>query len=243
VADCVNLTWLSNSMKTLCLSAEYKHLEQILGSHTAGDTALFGHSAFSLLLSAPTISNRFLFTQEIVPATYPKIHTCTINTDEPPLLENTFDLLVLPHTLETTEHYSERLDALVTLLKPEGKLILFGFNPMGPLNWKLGARPRSFNLHSATEVKTALRQCSCDISVVKHFLFSLGNPKQSTLASNTLKEKFGNLLFPSFSCLYMIVAKKKVVSMTPLKSKWSLAKTAKTRRAIPCRSEAKENTP
>jgi len=64
---------------------------------------------------------------------------CTVDLEEPaqvladphwlPFRENSFDLVVLPHALEFTDEPHQLLREVYRVIRPEGQLVVSGFNP------------------------------------------------------------------------------------------------------------------
>ena len=53
-----------------------------------------------------------------------------------PFANEAFDLVVLPHSLDFSSAPQQLLAEAVRVLAPEGRLILAGFNPLGPWWWR-----------------------------------------------------------------------------------------------------------
>lgn len=73
-------------------------------------------------------------------------HLVTGLAEALPFANETFDLVVLPHSLDFSPAPQQLLAEAVRVLAPEGRLILAGFNPLGPWWWhqqlvRFGCRP------------------------------------------------------------------------------------------------------
>lgn len=144
-----------------------------------------------------------------------------------PFPNETIDLVILPHTLET-----EELEAKATLaealrvLTPNGHVVILGFNPWSL--WGLLCNfsalqnyfPRLNHLYSMQKIRHWLFSEDANIILEKTFCYDL--PLKGRSQPTSLLEKVGPLLLPSVGNLYIMVAKKQVIPLKPIKTDWNL---------------------
>ena len=154
-----------------------------------------------------------------------------------PFADTSLDLLLLPHRLEFSERPHQTLREAARVMMPEGHLLISGFNPystwgvMAAVNKRLSCR-QSF----AKRFPKRLPWCGEFIGLarLKDWLKLLGFEIVSVQMSchvppfeqaiwhkrfifmDELSERCCNML----GGVYFIVAKKRVVGMTPLKPNW-----------------------
>jgi SAM-dependent methyltransferase len=136
------------------------------------------------------------------------------------------DLLLLMHTLDFSAEPHRVLREAERVLIPEGCLILVGFNPWslyglwgGLLGWR-GRAPWCGHFYSGARLRDWLSLLgfvvdSCDYS-------SFRPPLQRPRLLQRLKalEQIGRRAFPMFGGARLVVARKRVSTLTPLKPRW-----------------------
>ena len=148
--------------------------------------------------------------------------------DDLPFLEHSVDVCVLTHALEFSldPHHVIR-EANRTLI-PNGYLVLSGYNPfsLAGLNsfipYRRQQSPWNERFFSAMRVKDWLHLMGYEILMDERCLHSTlaNNISQGFIARHW--RKFAQRFFPSFGSVYVIVAKKRVLPLTPIKPKWKL---------------------
>lgn len=136
-----------------------------------------------------------------------------------------FKTIIIPHVLEFNENYVEILEETYNILQPElGKLVIFSFNP----NSLWGLRNKIFNFYSGKWIKKsslefALKEIG--FTVVNSNNFYLRPPIDNNLLQNIMLpfERLNPLL--PFGAINMIIAMKRVVTLTPTPLKWSHEKS------------------
>ena len=136
------------------------------------------------------------------------------------------DVVVMPHTLEfeTTPH--QVLREANRVLIGEGHLIITGFNPWSLWGlWRLflawrDIPPWSGKFIPLSRIKDWLSLLDFEVVETDHFYFR--PPLKNTRMMNSLLflEKMGKYLWPILGGVYIVVAKKRVVPLTPIKLEW-----------------------
>ncbi len=143
--------------------------------------------------------------------------------DQIPIQENSLDVIILPHSLDFYPDPSYLLKALVAPLMPEGSIIIFGFNPYSLLMIERWFQCQSLfekcNFLSSSNICKMLQENQCEIEQVKTFAFRPLLKNKSAMKKLRFLETLGSTCCPSLGCIYMIVARKRVETLTPLRLK------------------------
>lgn len=154
--------------------------------------------------------------------------------DKLPILSDDIDFVFLAHGLEFTKNPHEVLREVYSILKPEGQLIITGFNPWSIWGfWRLIVRyisraPYDGQYISQRRLKDWLALLGFD-TLQSSTCFFLP-PIQSENIRSRLKwfEKSLRFLFPKMGASYIILAKKRVLTLTAVRPKF-----AKRKRLLP----------
>lgn len=146
----------------------------------------------------------------------------TADTDDWPILTDSVDAIVLPHTLELTRDPHQVLREADRSLIPDGHLVILGFNPRSIwgvrriLTRKHGNMPWDARFLSMHRIKDWLGLLGFD-TLHSHYLF-----QRPPLQNPRLLEKLKVIDPPSgygymlFSAAYILVARKRSVILTPV---------------------------
>ena len=143
-----------------------------------------------------------------------------------PVASDSLDVLLLPHTLEFSNNPHEVLREADRVLIPEGYVVVMGFNPWGVwMLWRLalvwrGRPPWCGHFLRMGRLKDWLQLLGFDIEESHRYFFR--PPLRQQVVMNKLRflEKLGRRFWPFFGAAYIIVAKKRVATLTPLKPRW-----------------------
>lgn len=139
-----------------------------------------------------------------------------------PLQNESVDAVFLPHTMEFAPQPQALIAEVDRILLPEGRLLVLGFNPWSL--WRLG---KSFNVddggpwagqwrRSMTARRLLEAQGFATESVIS-FYYRPPVPSANHLQKLHFLESVGRAVWPYPGGLYLIVAKKKVAQMMPIK--------------------------
>jgi SAM-dependent methyltransferase len=138
-----------------------------------------------------------------------------------PFATNSIDVMVLPHILEFEQDPHEVLREVERVLIGEGHVVVIGFNPIG--TWGLfrvaltlrNEPPWSGRFYRLGRVADWLHVLGFDITASKYFFFH--TPLHtSTFIPDVLFEKQSAYRWPYCGGAYILVAKKRVVTLTPI---------------------------
>lgn len=143
-----------------------------------------------------------------------------------PLMPESIDVAVLHHTLDYAENPHQALREVVRSVIPRGYVVILGFNPWSAqglwkliLQWRRTGVWRRHSLH-ASRVEDWLRLLDCEPLRLERGFYRL------PVDSPWLLEKFRFLEAPCralrlpWGSYYLLVARKDVVGMTPIKTRW-----------------------
>jgi len=141
------------------------------------------------------------------------------------------DLMLLPHTLEFADDPHQVLREVSRVLTPEGHVVILGFNPFSLWGlWRLALRKRGtapWNGHflQLNRLKDWLKLL--DFEFARGCMLYYRPPLASDVAMDRLRflDKAGDRWWPMAGAVYLLVAKKRVAGMTPLRPEWRSTRT------------------
>lgn len=224
-------TW-SNSVCGSYIS----QLEQRLYDEAVVD--IFGFNALQMgaehmdLLAQSRVANRYKLMSISQALPQQSSHqTVFCDDDFLPFAEMSVDVLLLPHRLEFSARPHQTLREAARVLMPEGHLLITGFNPMS--FWGIKAmRMRLTKKKSAIHYPWSGRFIGLarlkdwlsllGFEVVSQQLVAFVPPVESVAWHRRLGffDRLARKYLNAFGGVYFIVAKKRVVGMTPIKPDW-----------------------
>jgi SAM-dependent methyltransferase len=217
--------WLSQQFlgKSL-LETEIEHFSRLLKRHFGKHALLLGVPHQYELLNATKIPCHSLVT----PLIYKKLQPGCIEGDfhEVPIMTGSMDLVMLPHTLQFVDNPRQLLAEACRIIKPEGLIVISGFNPFSAwglrkmMNGNKKNMPWGANFIHSQKIKSWLR--IADFAMEKHesMLFIPPVNHQGLHKKLHFLENFGRKFFPVAGGAYILVARAKVIPLTPIRLKW-----------------------
>ncbi len=143
-----------------------------------------------------------------------------------PLEAKSVGVIVLPHVIEFTSDPHRVLREVNRVLIPEGHVVIVGFNPLsawGLCRWVLAHRdtpPWSGNFHRLSRIKDWL--AVLDFECVAGSMVYYRPPIQSEAVRAKLRivEKAGDRWWPMMAAVYVLVARRRELGMTPIARRW-----------------------
>jgi SAM-dependent methyltransferase len=143
-----------------------------------------------------------------------------------PFDQRSVDLMLLPHTLEFADDPHQVLREVSRVLTPEGHVVILGFNPFSFWGlWRLlrhrrGEAPWSGHFLHLARIKDWLKLL--DFELVQGQMLYYRPPLANTRTMDRLRflDKAGNRWWPMAGTVYVVVARKRVAGMTPLRPEW-----------------------
>jgi SAM-dependent methyltransferase len=147
-------------------------------------------------------------------------------TDSLAIASDSVDAVVLPHTLEYEPQPHEILREVGRILSAEGHLIVLGFRPLS--SWGLrhlfakdGFPPGVERMIGEGRLRDWLKLLGFEIVDARRYLFTL--PWGSSApSSQSFFERSGRHLWPLFAGGYLMKARKRVYTLTPIRPRWRL---------------------
>ena len=149
-----------------------------------------------------------------------------------PLMPNSIDCILISHMLEGLDQPWIFLQEAYQALAPDGKLILFHFNPYSfwifkRLSSKIMGDATSLMLpiehHSMGQMKRWLHSCGYRIIISESLFFRPLINQLTTPPRFLWMEAVGSFLFPGLGAVSVILAEKSIEGMTPLRA-WECLK-------------------
>ncbi len=143
-----------------------------------------------------------------------------------PILSNSVDVVVLHHTLEFERHPHQVLREAERVLIPEGNLVLLCFNP-GSLwgverlvaGWR-ESPPWCGHFFTLTRIKDWLKLLGFDLVMTRGYFFRPPLRGTRLMARLQFMERLGERWWPLLGAGFVVVARKRVHSMTPIRPRW-----------------------
>ncbi len=147
-----------------------------------------------------------------------------------PIETRSVDVALLPHTLDFSEDPHPVLREVSRVLRPEGHVVILGFNPMSlwGVRRALARRPRavpwSGHFFRLARVKDWL--ALLDFECTHGSMLYYRPPVSGERAMDRLffMEQAGDRWWPLMAAVYLLVARKRVFGMTPLPVEWKARK-------------------
>lgn len=216
--------WYNRPLGQTLLAQEREQLDTILptlfGYHIVQVGCLLGDD----LLATSRISNKILLDPDrgcetLVPASY-------AYPDAIPVQSASVDVVLLPHTLEFERDPHQILREADRILIPEGHVVVLGFNPWSLWGvWRLmrgrsGNAPWCGDFLSMTRIKDWMALLGFDVVLVRRYFFRPPLQRVGVMKKLGFMDKLGAKLWPRLSGAYVLVAQKRVATVTPIKPRW-----------------------
>ena len=158
-----------------------------------------------------------------------------------PVAENSLDLVILPHTLEASADAHATLREVARVLVPEGRVLIFGFNPLslwGVQQWhhlfmdRLGLEGPPFipdvdDFIGYHRLQDWLHLLNLDIDAGRFGCYRPGLHSQTWFDRLGWMEKAGDRWWPILGGVYFLQAVKRVRGVRMIQPRWKLAKLAR----------------
>ncbi len=138
------------------------------------------------------------------------------------LQSDSVDVMLLPHTLEFAPEPHEVLREAARVLTGEGELVVLGFEPLGA--WSLrnaftrgGCPPGILRTIPATGLADWLKLVGFEVGVPTRYLYAPPLASLVAARARSFLERAGVRAWPRFSGAYLLHARKRVHSVTPVR--------------------------
>jgi len=228
--------WFETPLGHRLLNKETEILQQVL-PHLFGYHILqIGSLGQGSLLESSRINHRCVLTRSSDLTQKRYSHVCA-HANALPFAADSLDVVLLPHILEFEEYPHQVLREVERILIPEGHVVILGFNPIslwGGWRWLLACfmkqeiAPWCGRFLPLLRIKDWLALLGFEVKSQETFFHALPFPNDRFQPYTGLSEKIGERWLKNFGVIYLIVAKKRITTLTPLKPKWLAQKTVVT---------------
>lgn len=213
--------WYSTAPGRATLAAVQVHLDRFLPE-------LFGFHALQLgqvalaedLLASSRINHRFCM--EYRPS---EGHVAAL-PEAWPVLADSLDLVVLMHTLELSGDPHQVMREVERTLLPEGHVIIVGFNPLSPVGfWEMlpgrrGSTPWAQPCYSTGRTREWLSLLGFEVRARAYAGFTPPGGGTGLRERLGIVRGLGGRNLPYLGGAYVILARKRVSTMTPMRRSW-----------------------
>lgn len=135
-----------------------------------------------------------------------------------PIAPDSMQVVLMPHTLEFVSNPHQVLREMEKVVRPEGHVIILGFNPMSLCGLRRFFSNRGIwagEFRSVNKVKDWLTLLGFDVVKSSYHKFL-----PSIETDSDFIEELGKKICPVFAGLYVVIAKKTILGMTPQRPEW-----------------------
>lgn len=146
--------------------------------------------------------------------------------DQLPIGNDAIDVVLCPHLLEYAASPHEVLREVERVLIPEGHVVIAGFNPWSL--WGMMRLLRGWNkrapwcgkFYSSARIRDWLALLGFDTIFTRTFFFRPPFSHSGVLQRLDFLERAGGRWWSRLGGVYIVVAKKRVTTLTPIKPRW-----------------------
>jgi len=219
--------WFENFPGQAVLEQETQHLAEILPTLFGYHLLQIGYChASSQALKNSKISHRMVMNNDSGSRLLCDFSELVASAEALPYRADSLDVVLLSHALEFSEHPHQILREVDRCLIPEGHAVIVAFNPVGfsglwngLFAWK-GRPPWNGRFISRTRLRDWLALLGFDVVDSRALFFRPPLSRLGLMWRLEFLERFGCRWWPIFSGVYILVAQKRVATLTPLKARW-----------------------
>lgn len=218
--------WYQSPLGRQLCELEHHQLDTILPN-------LFGYYLLQLgcvypedWLSSSKIRRRAVLDVDYLPLASETLDRLYCELDALPIVTDSVDVVVLPHSLEFHSNPHELLREVDRILIPEGHVVVLGFNPWSlwmlarlMLKWR-GHAPWAGRFLSPNRLKDWLSLLGFEIVYSRSYFYRPPIPEPAVLNKLKFIERMGRVCWPPFGGGYVMVARKRVYTLTPIRPRW-----------------------
>jgi SAM-dependent methyltransferase len=226
--------WLLEPLGQALINSETQKVQKIINRLFGYHLLLLGEPPFLKLVNQSPIFHRvFVHPEMIIECEGSPVQS---RQDKLPFLSDEIDVLCLAHCLENIQNPHEVLRESHRVIKAEGHLIILGFNPWSVWGiWRLLRRyikpvPWDGQFISRSRLKDWLSLLGFDLLKVEMCFFRPPINSEGFLKRSQWLEWLGRFLWPFAGASYILLAQKRVLTLTAVKPAW-----AERKRVVPGR--------
>lgn len=218
--------WFSRAPGRLILDAETEQLNRVLPDLFGYYLLQVGHLCGRDMLSASRVLDRHIvdIDSQAMNLPYPSLRGAA---NALPVSSDSVDVVVLPHVLEFEARAHDAVREAHRILVPEGHLLISGFNPwslMGVWRAALHRRvrvPWGGQFLALNRVKDWLALLGFDVLRVDNRFHRPPFSNERLLERLLVLERAGERAGGVMAGVYVLTARKRVLTLTPIKPRWS----------------------
>ena len=146
--------------------------------------------------------------------------------DQLPMKSDSLDIVILPHVLDFSADPHQVLREVERVLIAEGHVVILGFNPWSIWNifrqflfWTEQS-PWNARFLAASRVMDWLALLGFDVVQRQGYFYKPPIQNDNIIKKMAIFEKLGQRFWPNFGAGYVLVAKKRVQTLTPIRPRW-----------------------
>ncbi len=216
--------WYNRPLGRTLLEMERQKISEVLSGLFGYHIAQIGCLLGSDMLNGSLIPHKVLIDPD---ATTNYLNsTIFAYPDAIPLASDSTDVVVLPHVLEFERDPHQILREVDRILIPEGHVVVLGFNPWSSwgakrlINRANMAPPWCGDFLTLARIKDWAALLGFDVVSIQRYFYRPPFKYQSVLNKSAFMESLGVRFWPALAGAYLLVAKKRVATMTPIKPSW-----------------------
>lgn len=218
-------TWLNGPLGQRVYAMERKLVAETL-------TQVFGWQLLQIgawgddltLLAGARTQRKAVVSQQLLPGVA-GVMSIRSRLDALAVASDSVDAVLLPHTLECASDPHELLREVERILPGDGQLIILGFRPFS--SWgirnlvaRAGFPPGTERLIAEHRIRDWLKLLGFEVVDAQRYLFTWPWGSAAPRAQRFL-ENVGAKLWPLFAGAYILRARKRMYTLTPIRPTWS----------------------
>lgn len=219
--------WFDSFPGQAVLELEAEHLAELLPTLFGYHLLQIGYChVLSKALKNSKISHRMVMNNDPGSRLLCDFSELVAAAEALPYREDSLDVVVLSHALEFSGSPHQILREVERCLIPEGHAVFVAFNPVGfsglwhsLFAWK-GRPPWNGRLISRTRLRDWLALLGFDVVETRCLFYRPPLRHLGLMRRLEFLEQLGRRWWPIFSGVYILVAQKRVATLTPLKARW-----------------------
>ena len=225
--------WYRQPLGEALASEEQALLATVLSERFGYHLLQLGRPMATDLTQASRISHRMVCCSEHHkgPAAGPV--SLYAEADALPIASGSIDVVVLPHVLSFANQPHGVLREVERVLIPEGYVVILGFNPWSLfglrrllLGWRQDS-PWCSHFYGTMRIRDWLSLLGFDTVQQRYYFYRPPVARRGLLRRLGLLERWGARFWPLLGGGYLLVARKRVTTLTPIRPRW------RSRRLIP----------
>lgn len=207
-------------------------LQEILPTLFGYHLLKVGHCEDVEVLSASKIPHRVVMDWRVEHPEIKSQVTCLCASPEAmPFSADSLDVVILSRNLEFSANPHQVLREVDRCLIPEGHVVIVCFNPLGMwsiLRWLLSWRERPpwcGRFIRPSRLRDWLQLLGFDVIETRFYFYRPPLANKAIMEKLGFLENLGRHWWPILSGSYIMVAKKRVTTLTPLKPRWRLRRS------------------